>query len=205
MHIRKLWGAMFIFVACCCASLTRAQTKSGLSQADSASLGFSTGWKLIKEGAAEGTIEQDAKHPQRSSPHLLRMTVTKTAEPDKGRAGAINATPIDVAADRWYDITFSAVAEKGSVGLVFSLESNDGKVLARTTLPEIGRGEHDGADSSPPDAKADAASSPWRNYSVSLHARAANSQAHLVITPIEPTSVWLDDLKLTPRALSPAK
>jgi hypothetical protein len=71
-------------------------------------------------------------------------------------------------------------------------------VLARTTLPEIGRGENETPGAPEPTAR------PWRNYSVGLHARGASSNAHLVIVPIEPTSVWLDDLTLTPRTDTPS-
>jgi aldose 1-epimerase len=155
---------------------------------------LSTGWSLLKVGEADGTIEVDAKHPTNASPHLLRITVTKTAERGKGRAGATNAALIPVRQDQWYDVTFSSVTERGSVGLVFSLEGDDGKVLARTTLPEIGR-----AGRGQPAARAGTRPS-WTKYLVSLHARASDPAAHLVITPIEPTSIWLDELKLTVRS-----
>jgi len=159
------------------------------------SIDVSTGWKLLKEGEADGTIEQDAKHPTNPSPHLLRIEVTKAAARGKGRAGATNSTIIPVQEDHWYDITFIAVTERGSIGLVFSLESADGKVLARTTLPEIGRAGRGRAGSAPSTRLA------WTKYLLSLHARASDPSAHLVITPIEPTNIWLDGLTLTPRAM----
>ncbi|HTQ40020.1 MAG TPA: hypothetical protein VMJ32_13410 [Pirellulales bacterium] len=199
MHHRKLWSiALALYALYSCRSAI-AQTKSDFPHAHWAGINFPTGWSLLREGEAAGTIEQDAKHPQRTSPHLLHISVTKTADSGKGRAGATNSTPIDVYDDHWYDISFSAVTEGGSIGLVFSLETAEGKVLARTTLPEIGHSERDN-----PDTPAEAAASPWRNYTVSLHARGTDSHAHLVITPIEPTSIWLDDLKLTPRTVTPS-
>ncbi len=161
---------------------------------------LSTGWTLLKEGEAEGIIEQDAKHPVSTSPHLLRIAVTKTAAPGKGRAGAANNTPIAVRDGQWFEVTFSGVTERGSIGLVFSLEGPDGKVLARTTLPEIGRGAGGGRGrgrGAPTTAPVVGAN--WSKYLVSLHARAAEPNAHLVITPIEPTNVWLDGLTITPR------
>jgi len=65
------------------------------------------------------------------------------------------------------------------VGLVFSLESADGsRVCARATIPEVaGRGE----------------STPWACTPT------PRSQVRLVITPIEPTTMWLDVVSLFPR------
>jgi aldose 1-epimerase len=154
---------------------------------------LSAGWSLLKEGEGEGTIEVDAKHPINPSAHLLRMTVTKTAGRGKGRVGGANAEAIPVRQDQWYDVTFSSVTERGSVGLVFSLEGADGKVLARTTLPEIGRMRRG------PRAATAATQPSWMKYLVSLHARDSDPAAHLVVTPIEPTSIWLDGLQLTVR------
>lgn len=155
---------------------------------------LSTGWTLLKEGEAEGTVEPDAKHPQRDSPHLLHIAVTKTAAPGKGRAGATNSTAIEVRQGCRYEVTFSAITEKRSVGLVFSLESADGQVLARSTLPEIGRGRNfRGAE-----GEGDGAN--WPKYSVTLNVRASDPKTHLTITPIEPTSVWLDDVTISTQA-----
>ncbi len=150
------------------------------------------GWTSLQQGQAQGIIEQDAKHPTNPNPHLLRIAVTKSADPGEGRAGAINGTHFPINDGQWYDVTFSAVTERGSIGLVFSLENSDGKVLARTTLPEIGRGRRGrGGPSTAPAA--------WTHYLLTLHARASDPNAHLVITPIEPTNIWLDGLTLTPR------
>ncbi len=152
---------------------------------------LSTGWKLLKEGDADGAIEQDAKHPKRvDAAHVLRMSVTTTAPPKKGRIGAINTTPLAVQKGENVDVAFFAAAEPKSIGLVFSLETDDGKVLARTTLPEIGRGRPGG------EAETDGA---WRDYVVRLNVRASDSKAHLTITPIEPITVWLDEVKILKR------
>ena len=153
-----------------------------------------TGWSLLQEGTAQGMIEQDAKNPTNNDMHLLRIAVTKTAGPGEGRAGAVSNLLIPVQEGLWYDVTFSAVTERGSIGLVFSLESADGMVLARTTLPEIGRGAR-GRRGGPTTAP-----TTWTKYLVSLHARASDPGAHMTITPIEPTNIWLDNLTLTQRA-----
>jgi aldose 1-epimerase len=160
------------------------------------SIDLSTGWTLIKEGKAEGTIEQEAHHPISKSPHLLLLAVTKTAGPGLGRVGATSAIPIPVRDGEWFNVRFSAATERNTVGLVFSLESADGKVLARTTLPEIGRARG-GRPATRTSATRSAAA--WPRYLVALHARAADPNAHLVITPIEPTNIWLDNLTITPR------
>jgi hypothetical protein len=156
---------------------------------------LATGWSLLQEGAAHGTIETDAKHGSNPSPHVLHLAVTKTADPGEGRAGAVSNVHFAVEKGEWCEVTFTAVTERGSIGMVFSLESSDGKVLARTTLPEIGRGRGRRGATQP-------ASIPtvWPSYSVSLHVRAADPGAHLVITPIEPTNIWLDGMTLTSRA-----
>jgi hypothetical protein len=167
----------------------RAATDSSTTTPSPPGIDLSVGWTLIKEGEAEGTIEQDAQHPPSKSPHLLLLSVTKTAAPGMGRVGATSAIPLAVSADQWFDVRFSAVTERNSLGLVFSLEGTDGKVLARTTLPEIGRGGR----------ATSRTSAGWAKYLVALHARAADPKAHLVITPIEPTNIWLDDLTITPR------
>lgn len=160
-----------------------------------AGIDLSTGWALIKEGQTEGVIEMDAHHASSTSPHVLRIQVTRGAlEPGAGRVGAISAVPISVRDGQWFDVRFAAVTQQGSVGMVFSLEAGDGKVLARTTLPEIGRGRGRRGATVP-------ASEPtvWPKYLVALHARSSNPVAHLVITPIEATHVWMENLSITPR------
>jgi aldose 1-epimerase len=154
-------------------------------------ISLTTGWTLIKEGETDGLVEQDAHHASNPSPHLLRIAITKTAAPGLGRVGAISAIPLAVNLDQWFDIRFSAINERGSVGMVFSLETADGKVLTRTTLPEIGQGRGRRATTMP--------TLTWRKYHVALHARAADPNAHLVLTPIEPAIFWIDNMTITPR------
>jgi hypothetical protein len=157
---------------------------------------LATGWKLIQEGQAQGSIEPDAVHGNNPSPHVLRIQLTKSADPGEGRAGAVSNIEFAVNKGDWFDVTFSAVTERVSVGLVFSLESSDGQVLARTTLPEIG---HARGRRGRPTTEAATVPAVWPTYLVSLHARASDPKTHVVITPIEPTNIWLDGLTLTPR------
>src|ERR1019366_1628743 len=170
---------------------TMAANNSTTGPGSPADTELNTGWSLIKEGQAEGTVEQDAHNSSRPGPHLIRLDVTQTAGLGLGRVGATSAVPIPVSLGEWFDVRFSAMNERGSVGIVFSLEGADGKVLARTTLPEIGQGRGRRATSTP--------SPRWQKHWVALHTRAADPQAHLVITPIEPTIFWIDSLTITPR------
>jgi hypothetical protein len=149
---------------------------------------------LLKEGAAEGTIEADAKHPSNPSPHLLKIAVTKYPDIGKGRLGAKNTSPIAVKEGAMYDVTFNGAMEGTAsygVGLVFSLETDEGKVLARTTLAEIGR---------PGGGRRGGNAGTWPSYIVSLRARGSATNAYLTITAIEPFPVWLDNIVVAQRA-----
>ncbi len=191
---------------------------SAAAMAPAAPGAITSGWSLLKEGQAEGTIETDAKHPSNPDPHILRIVVTKYAsEPGTGRVGAKNSNTMAVKEDQNYEVTFTGISEGIGVGLVVSLENEQGKVLARTTLPEIGRGGGGGGRgggrrgggagaAAAPDAAATAsqpantspqvAAGNWRHYLVSLHVRASDPAAHLVITPIEAVPVWLDNIAI---------
>jgi hypothetical protein len=185
MRQTVIWSAAWVLVGA-----VAANSQPTTAPASAPGVDLTLGWSLVQAGDAQGSVEQDATNPGNSQTHLLHIVVTKAAAPGAGRAGAISSVPIAVQQGEWYDVSFSAQPRRGSIGLVFSLEGADGKVLARTTLPEIGRRGRRGPST--------AASTPM-NYRVSLHARAADPGAHLVITPIEPTDIWLGDLILTPR------
>jgi hypothetical protein len=157
---------------------------------------LATGWVLLKEGQAEGAIEADAKNSTNPSEHLLKISVTKYPDIGTGRLGAKNSQAIAVKQGASYDITFTGIKEGTAsygVGLVVSLETDDGKVLARTTLPEIGRGGGRGGGGGGGGGTA------WRPYLVNLRARAAAPNAHLTITAIEPYPVWLDNIAIVER------
>ncbi len=145
-------------------------------------------WSFIAEGGAEGSMALDVNDPLNDrNPHSLKMVVSRMGT----RCGIANSGywGMAVKAGEWYDATFYARTDgqgqgqgfrPRGVGLVFSLESGDGKrVCARATLPEIG--------------------GPWRKYTLGLHAEASDPNCRLVITPIEPVTMWLDCVSLFPR------
>jgi hypothetical protein len=187
-----------LFVTAAVAGGAGAGAAAAMPKSPSA-LDLTAGWSLLKEGQAEGTIEPDAKNSNNPSPHILKISVTKYVGPGDGRVGAQNAHTIAVKEGQLFDVSFTGISEGIGVGLVFSLENAQGKVLARTTLPEIGRGgrgRRGGADAG---ATTVAAGPTWRPYLVNLRVRNADPAVHLVITPIEPVPVWLDGLTITER------
>ncbi|OHB63415.1 MAG: hypothetical protein A2Y77_18435, partial [Planctomycetes bacterium RBG_13_62_9] len=147
-------------------------------------------WSFLAEGDAEGSLHIDADSPLNDrNPHSLRLAVTKVGT----RCGAVNSGywGMNIQAGEWYDVSFHARTTDGQadaggmggrprgVGLVFSLESAEGKICARATIPEIG--------------------GPWRKYTLALHANASDLKCRLVVTPIEPVTMWFDCVSLFPR------
>jgi len=130
-------------------------------------------------------MELDDKQPlNERNPHSLKLTVTGMGNPEEGNlCGIVNSGfwGMNIVKGDWYDVSFHARAEENrSVGMVFSLETEGGKVCAMATLPEIGRGG-------------------WREYKLSLHAYDSDPKCRLVITPVEPVTMWLDVVSLFPR------
>jgi hypothetical protein len=188
------WFASCIAAGMCASgTVVVAQTSPGSSPTEIQSQKLNGPWSPLQEGEAAGVMQADTSRPADSHEKYLHLDVTKTAGPGQGRAGAICTAPIAVQNGRWYDATFRAIADGRSVGIVFSLEKADGTVLARTTLPEIGRVQRggDGTDTQ--------TNSQPQEYSVALHARGSDTKAHLTLTPIEPTSVWIDELTIASR------
>jgi len=143
------------------------------------------GWTYLAKGNVQGSMELDDEQPLNDrNPHSLKLTINKMGEPEKGDlCGIANSGywGMNVVQGDWYDVCFYARADQNrSVGLVFSLENNDGKVCARATIPEIGRGG-------------------WRQCKLSLHAYQSDPQCRLVISPIEPVTMWLDIVSVFPR------
>jgi alpha-N-arabinofuranosidase len=157
------------------------------------------GWSLLAKGDVEGSMQLDDTQPLNDrNPHSLKLTVTTMGKPEDGDlCGIVNSGywGMNIEKDEWYDISFCAHSDENrSVGLVFSLENDEGKVCARSTLPEIGRG----ARGFGPGSGAEQAS-PWRRYSLSLHAYDSDPKCKLIITPIEPVTMWFDVISMFPR------
>jgi hypothetical protein len=135
-------------------------------------------WTTVNDGNGSGsvTLENDRPSSDRS-PHSLKIAVKATGQ----RFGAATGG-LSIRGDQWYEVDLMARTENNlHIGLVFSLESADGQtVSARATLPEIGGN--------------------WNTYHLALHAQSALDNARLVISPIEPGAIWLDDLSLAPRS-----
>lgn len=215
MQIRTWLLAAATLLAAACGLRAAAPAPAESSAPGAAAQPLVAGWSLLKEGKAEGTAEIDAKHPTNPNPHLIKIAITQLAPFGEGRLGVKNSAPIAVKEGQSYDITFGGFREGSDrdpgVGLVFSLETDDGKVLARTTLPEIGRGAggggrgrgRGGAPSTAPAGGAAAATTapaaPWRTYLLGVKARASASNAHLTITAIEPVPVWIENLTIVER------
>jgi len=156
------------------------------------------GWTLLARGDVEGSMELDDTQPlNERNPHSLKLTVSKMGNPEDGNlCGIVNSGywGMNVEKGQWYDVTFYAhAADNRSVGLVFSLENDEGKVCARATIPEIGRGRRRFGGGSDQDA------SPWRQYKLALHAYDSDPKCRLVITPIEPVTMWFDVVSMFPR------
>jgi hypothetical protein len=139
------------------------------------------GWKLIAEGGADAELLNDpgAAAPENTNAHPMRLTIRQRGS----NVGLIEtaARQTDLAAGQWYDLVFQAMTQNGKhFALTVSLESDDGNVCARTTLPEVGGSE-------------------WKKYAVALHARLPAKKARVVITLAEPGTVWFDDLALVLR------
>jgi len=154
------------------------------------------GWSFLAEGPAKGSMTLDAAQPLNDrNPHSLKLTVTKMGD----RCGIVNSGywGMNIEKGQWYDISFYAHADDNrSVGLVFSFESDDGKVCSRATIPEIGRGRRRGRRRNNADANQ---ASPWRKYQLSMQAQASDPECRLIITPIEPVTMWFDVISVFPR------
>lgn len=142
-------------------------------------------WTFLAKGSVEGSMELDDTQPLNDrNPHSLKLTVSKMGKPEDGDlCGIVNSGywGMNVEKGEWYDAAFYAhAADNRSVGLVFSLENEEGKVCARATIPEIGRGG-------------------WRQYKLALHAYRSDPKCRLVITTLEPVTMWFDVVSIFPR------
>lgn len=144
-------------------------------------------WSLVCDDGADGAIALETDSPlNERNPRSLRLTVRKPGK----RCGVANdaSGAIHVQAGDWYDLKFHARTEKREnnrgYGLTVSLESHDARtVCARTTIPEVG-GE-------------------WADYTVALAVHHSHPNARLVITMSEAGTIWLAEIVLVRRPVTP--
>src|SRR4029079_14016610 len=105
---RRFWSGAASMLLCAAISSAPEIAWPASEQEAGKSYDLTTRWTLLKEGADDGTVEQDDKHPARDAEHLLRIQATKTGAPGKGRVGATSGAPIEVRDGQWYDAQFFA-------------------------------------------------------------------------------------------------
>ena len=140
-------------------------------------------WNVLAEGGAVVELAMDTNAPagQGAGAKSLKLEVKQTGE----RCGVVCADmgKMKLESGDWYDFSFNARTDPPKTfALVVSLESLDGKkVLARTTLPEVGGDQ-------------------WGRFSVALHIRQPASQCRMVIALADTGTLWFNDLVVARRA-----
>ncbi len=139
-------------------------------------------WKILAEGGAAVELAPDTASPAPGwlGTNTLRITVNKTGE--RVGVACTNMGQMKLATGDWYDFSFNACSDPPKTfALVVSLESLDGKkVLARTTLPEVGGDQ-------------------WGHFSVALYVRQPASKCRMVIALADTGTLWLNDLSVVLR------
>lgn len=139
-------------------------------------------WSVLAEGGAVVELAPDTNAPagQGAGASSMRITVRQAGT----QCGVVCADmgKMKLAAGDWYDFSFNARTDPPKTSaLVVSLESLDGKkVLARTTLPEVGGDQ-------------------WQRFSVALHVRQPATKCRMMITFADKGAIWLNDLSLVRR------
>lgn len=134
-------------------------------------------WQLHAEGGASASMQIDAASPlTASNRHCLKIVV----ENAQGRAGVVNEGYWGIAVRKGdsYDLEFKARSEPADLPLVITLESADGRVLARETVKKLVK--------------------EWKTFGLSLKAKETDPKARLVISPQQAGTVWLDVVSLFP-------
>ncbi len=143
-------------------------------------------WTLLKRGG-EASMTVSQVNPMAADPTRTRNR--RSLQLDIAKAGA--DSPVALANDGYwgmavkqgeqYDLTFFARAAAGFNGpLIATLESADGKVLAREQVAGIGAG--------------------WKQFRATFKLTATDPKARLVLSAAQPGTVWLDFVSLFPRA-----
>jgi len=138
------------------------------------------GWQFIADGGARGSIRLDDREPLNGrNPHSLRLTVREPGT----LAGVANGGfwGMNFVAGRWYDLTFQArTGGADRLDITVALESANGRErYANAVVRDVG-----GA---------------WKEYHVSLQAKAGDRCGRLALTVNRAGTVWFDVVSLFPR------
>jgi alpha-L-arabinofuranosidase len=138
------------------------------------------GWKLLATGGAQGSlklVDTAPLHP--NNPHSMRVTIRTPG----ARAGVVNSGHwgMNVQRGRWYDLTFFARTETGTVlEVTATLESASGReTFGSATVTQVG--------------------GDWKQYRCSVQATDTDPAARLALTVNRAGTLWLDVVSLFPR------
>jgi alpha-L-arabinofuranosidase len=137
-------------------------------------------WSVAVKGHASVELSIDSAHPV--SPKNLHSLKVQVTNPGSGQAGVANNGfwGIALSKGQTYQLSLFARGGDGFTGpLVASLENGDGVVYAQKTISSL-----------TPD---------WKQYRVSLTAKATDPTARLVISTSRAGMFWLDMVSLFPK------
>jgi len=138
------------------------------------------GWTMETTGGSEADFKLVQDQPlNAATPHSLQVTI-RSLNP-AGRVAVINDGywGMAIRSGENYKLSFFLRASGVPVPLVATLESADGKVLARSQI------DAEGGDD-------------WKKYQAVLHATATDPKARLVLSFLKRGQAWLDFVSLFP-------
>ena len=137
-------------------------------------------WSVVAKGQASVELSVDSAHPV--SPKNLHSLKVQVTNPGSGQAGVANNGfwGIALSKGQTYLLSLFARGGDGFTGpLVASLVSGDGVVCAQKTISSLA-----------PD---------WKQYQLSMTAKATDPKARLVISTSRAGTFWLDMVSLFPK------
>ena len=137
-------------------------------------------WSVAAKGGASVELSVDSAQPvSPKNAHSLKVEVTN---PGGGQAGVANSGfwGIALSQGQTYQLTLFARGGDGFTGpLIASLESGDGVVYAQKNISSL--------------------TADWKQYRLSLTAKATDPKARLVISTSRAGTFWLDMVSLFPK------
>jgi alpha-L-arabinofuranosidase len=136
-------------------------------------------WSLIKEGAAQGSMNLDTNNPlSPAGPRSLRLEID---DPGSGRLGIANEGffGVGVAAGKKYSLSFWARGEGFSGPLTASVEDSGGIPCVNSVILKGVTGQ-------------------WQQFHATLAATKTNPKARFVLIAGAQGKVWLDMISLFP-------